>query len=126
MLVLRRKAGEAIVLNGTITIHVLAVEGERVKLGISAPPDVVIVRSELLEDQASAPGPDGSSPGDDDSSPNRGAQAHLSDQPASQTMFTLDAAMRNHPNSSGGRIPRRRMPLGSAPTPVRPNASRYR
>src|SRR5215813_1700967 len=51
MLVLRRKAGEAIVLNGTITIHVLAVEGERVKLGISAPPEVVIVRSELLENQ---------------------------------------------------------------------------
>src|SRR5579863_2623455 len=49
MLVLRRKAGEAIILNGTITIHVLAVEGERVKLGISAPPEVVIVRSELLE-----------------------------------------------------------------------------
>src|SRR5260221_7200767 len=51
MLVLRRKAGEAIVLNGVITIHVLAVEGERVKLGISAPPEVGIVRSELLENQ---------------------------------------------------------------------------
>src|SRR5579885_3258496 len=56
MLVLRRKAGEAIVLNGTITIHVLAVEGERVKLGISAPPEVVIVRSELLQDQGQLPG----------------------------------------------------------------------
>jgi len=55
MLVLRRKAGEAIVLNGTITIHVLAVEGERVKLGISAPPEVVIVRSELLEGTEQAP-----------------------------------------------------------------------
>src|SRR6185437_3347516 len=55
MLVLRRKAGEAIVLNGTITIHVLAVEGERVKLGINAPAEVVIVRSELLEGQASNP-----------------------------------------------------------------------
>src|SRR5215472_6201159 len=55
MLVLRRKAGEAIVLNGVITIHVLAVEGERVKLGISAPPEVVIVRSELLENQGSMP-----------------------------------------------------------------------
>lgn len=52
MLVLRRKAGEAIVLNGVITIHVLAVEGERVKLGIDAPPEVVIVRSELLGDAA--------------------------------------------------------------------------
>lgn len=56
MLVLRRKAGEAIVLNGVITIHVLAVEGERVKLGISAPPEVVIVRSELLENQGPMPG----------------------------------------------------------------------
>jgi carbon storage regulator len=122
MLVLRRKAGEAIVLNGTITIHVLAVEGERVKLGISAPPDVVIVRSELLEQ---GPGPDASSPGDEDASAN-GAQAHFTDRPASQTMFTLDATLNGHPNSSGGRIPRRRMPLGSAPTSVRPNSSRYR
>lgn len=56
MLVLRRKAGEAIVLNGAITIYVLAVEGERVKLGISAPPEVVIVRSELLEGPLSGPG----------------------------------------------------------------------
>jgi carbon storage regulator len=56
MLVLRRKAGEAIVLNGVITIHVLAVEGERVKLGISAPPEVVIVRSELLENQGAIGG----------------------------------------------------------------------
>jgi len=128
MLVLRRKAGEAIVLNGTITIHVLAVEGERVKLGISAPPDVVIVRSELLEDQEPGPGPDGASPGDEAASAN-GAQAHFGDRSASQTMFTLEASLGgqpNHPNSSGGRIPRRRMPLGSVPTPVRPNASRYR
>src|SRR5215469_5988065 len=60
MLVLRRKAGEAIVLNGVITIHVLAVEGERVKLGISAPPEVVIVRSELLENQGGLGGPSNS------------------------------------------------------------------
>ncbi|HEX8732388.1 MAG TPA: carbon storage regulator [Ktedonobacterales bacterium] len=68
MLVLRRKAGEAIVLNGVITIYVLAVEGERVKLGISAPPEVVIVRSELLDPPTGAPtgpggGPMGQHPG---------------------------------------------------------------
>src|SRR5260221_2184907 len=63
MLVLRRKAGEAIVLNGVITIHVLAVEGERVKLGISAPPEVVIVRSELLENQGQLGGSWPMSPG---------------------------------------------------------------
>src|SRR6476646_8274975 len=56
MLVLRRKAGEAIVLNGVITIYVLAVVGERVKLGISAPPEVVIVRSELLDNPSGVPG----------------------------------------------------------------------
>ncbi len=48
MLVLRRKVGESIVLAGVINISVLAVEGERVKIGISAPPDVTIVREELL------------------------------------------------------------------------------
>ncbi len=61
MLVLRRKAGEAIVLNGVITIYVLAVEGERVKLGISAPPEVVIVRSELLDAPTNLPGGPGAS-----------------------------------------------------------------
>src|SRR5258707_15796679 len=63
MLVLRRKAGEAIVLNGVITIHVLAVEGERVKLGISAPPEVGIVCSELLENQGQLGGSGPKSPG---------------------------------------------------------------
>jgi carbon storage regulator len=65
MLVLRRKAGEAIVLNGDIIIQVLAVEGERVKLGISAPPEVVIVRSELLEGMGGEPpmSPDAVPPG---------------------------------------------------------------
>jgi carbon storage regulator len=49
MLVLRRKVGETIVLDGVISVSVLAVEGERVKLGITAPIDVTIVREELLK-----------------------------------------------------------------------------
>lgn len=49
MLVLRRKVGESIILDGIISISVLAVEGERVKIGINAPPDVTIVREELLK-----------------------------------------------------------------------------
>ncbi|BCL83639.1 carbon storage regulator [Ktedonobacteria bacterium brp13] len=48
MLVLRRKVGESVVLAGIITVSVLAVEGARVKIGISAPPEVTIVREELL------------------------------------------------------------------------------
>ena len=52
MLVLRRKASEAIVLNQVIVIRVLGVEGDRVKLGIDAPPDVIVVREELLDESA--------------------------------------------------------------------------
>ncbi|MDQ6662623.1 MAG: carbon storage regulator [Chloroflexota bacterium] len=55
MLVLRRKVGESIILSGVISVSVLAVEGERVKIGINAPPDVTIVREELLRIIADAP-----------------------------------------------------------------------
>lgn len=48
MLVLRRKVGESIIVDGVISISVLAVEGERVKIGINAPSDITIVREELL------------------------------------------------------------------------------
>ena len=54
MLVLRRRVGESIVLAGVISVSVLAVEGERVKIGISAPPDVTIVREELLRTETDA------------------------------------------------------------------------
>jgi carbon storage regulator len=55
MLVLRRKVGESIILDGVISVSVLAVEGERVKIGITAPPDVTIVREELLKNASSTP-----------------------------------------------------------------------
>jgi len=48
MLVLRRKVGENIVMTGGITISILEVSGNRVKIGISAPDDIRIVREELL------------------------------------------------------------------------------
>lgn len=51
MLVLRRKQGECIVINGVIKVYVLTVEGDRVKLGLDAPPDVIIVRQELLDEE---------------------------------------------------------------------------
>ena len=56
MLVLRRKASEAIVLNQVIVIRVLGVEGDRVKLGIDAPPDVIVVREELLDESSGSMG----------------------------------------------------------------------
>jgi carbon storage regulator len=48
MLVLSRKVGERIVIDGGIEVVVLAVEGNRVRLGIEAPRDCPIVRGELL------------------------------------------------------------------------------
>lgn len=60
MLVLQRKPGEAIILNRRIKIWVFEVANGRVKLGVDAPPDVVIIRSELLDNpeyDATHPGP---------------------------------------------------------------------
>lgn len=48
MLVLTRKPGEQIVIGGDIIVTVTAVAGDRVKIGITAPRDVHVVRGELL------------------------------------------------------------------------------
>jgi carbon storage regulator len=47
MLVLSRKNGESIVIDGTITVTVLAFTGNVVRLGIEAPKEISILRSEL-------------------------------------------------------------------------------
>ncbi|MFB5266726.1 carbon storage regulator CsrA [Paenibacillus enshidis] len=49
MLVLSRKKGESIVIQNNIVITVLSVEGENVKIGISAPKDIDIYRKEIFE-----------------------------------------------------------------------------
>jgi len=48
MLILQRKAGESLVIGENITVAIMAVEGNRVRLAISAPEDVPILRSELI------------------------------------------------------------------------------
>jgi carbon storage regulator len=48
MLVLTRKIGERIVIDNQIVLEVLQVKGQRVRLGIEAPPGAVILRQELL------------------------------------------------------------------------------
>ena len=47
MLVLSRKPGEAIVIGNGITVTVVEVKGERVRLGFTAPAEVPIHREEL-------------------------------------------------------------------------------
>lgn len=51
MLVLSRKPGEKIMIGSNIVLEVLESCGNRVRLGISAPREVSVVRSELLESQ---------------------------------------------------------------------------
>jgi carbon storage regulator len=48
MLALTRKAGERIVIGGLIVVEVLAIRGNRVRLGIEAPAGVTILREELI------------------------------------------------------------------------------
>ncbi|MGW8266293.1 MAG: carbon storage regulator [Longimicrobiales bacterium] len=48
MLILTRRAGEAILIEGGVRIVVLGTEGGGVRLGIEAPPSVGIVREEVM------------------------------------------------------------------------------
>ena len=49
MLILQRKVGEALVIGEDITVSVVSIDGNRVRLAISAPEDVSILRSELVK-----------------------------------------------------------------------------
>lgn len=49
MLVLSRKKNESIVINDNITIVVVEVRGDKVRLGIEAPKDVPVHRKEIYE-----------------------------------------------------------------------------
>jgi len=54
MLVLTRKVGEKILLGDDIVITITAISGQQIRLGITAPPEIPILRNELVvrEDQA--------------------------------------------------------------------------
>jgi carbon storage regulator len=49
MLVLTRHVDESIAIGDSIILTVLAIEGDRVKLGISAPRDILILRHEIYQ-----------------------------------------------------------------------------
>ena len=68
MLVLTRKPGQSIMIGEGIEVQVLSVSGEKVRLGITAPRDVTIVRDEVLEriqdQERAAPSNNGNDPVD--------------------------------------------------------------
>lgn len=55
MLVLSRKPGEQVYIGNNITITVVEIKGNRVRLGIEAPSDVSVLRAELNDFLKPAP-----------------------------------------------------------------------
>jgi carbon storage regulator len=55
MLVLTRRPGEEIVIDGNIRITLVSVKGDRVRIGIEAPPTVVVDRQEIHERRQHSP-----------------------------------------------------------------------
>jgi carbon storage regulator len=54
MLVLSRKVGDKLVIDGNIIVEVVKIQGNRISLGIVAPSNVKILRGELTQSQAKA------------------------------------------------------------------------
>ena len=50
MLILSRKLNESIVIDGRITVKIMRVDGDVVKLGIAAPADVPVHRQEVYDE----------------------------------------------------------------------------
>lgn len=49
MLILTRKIGQSLIIGDDIEVKIVSIDGENIKIGISAPKDVSVVRKELLE-----------------------------------------------------------------------------
>lgn len=47
MLILTRRTGESVKIGGDVTVTVLGVKGNQVRIGVAAPKDVIVDREEI-------------------------------------------------------------------------------
>ena len=66
MLILTRRVGETLMIGDSVTVTVLGVKGNQVRVGITAPKDVAVHREEIFQrigkDPAAAANPPGEDP----------------------------------------------------------------
>lgn len=76
MLILTRRVGETVMIGDDVTITVLGVKGNQVRVGINAPKHVAVHREEIYERikrEQQGGGPDGG-PEDPDKTPEKSSQ----------------------------------------------------
>ena len=65
MLILTRRVGEAVVIGEEVTVTVLGVKGNQVRIGINAPKNVAVHREEIFERIKSGRGAEGAGTADE-------------------------------------------------------------
>jgi carbon storage regulator len=56
MLVLSRRVGEELLIAGNVCVTVVAIRGKQVRLGVTAPSNVPVIRRELLVERSEEAG----------------------------------------------------------------------
>jgi len=65
MLILTRRVGETLMIGDEVTVTVLGVKGNQVRLGVNAPRDVAVHREEIYERIRREQGGEGEEPAED-------------------------------------------------------------
>ena len=71
MLILTRRVGESVVIGEDVTVTVLGVKGNQVRIGINAPKSVAVHREEIFERIKSGRSPGDANPSDDQEASSR-------------------------------------------------------